>query len=896
MVDKNARGRKLIERQGMAPDDDRTQTHVVLGKGTKVSHYTIVSKIGAGGMGEVYLAEDTKLNRKVALKFLPPHLCQDEDCRKRFTREAQAAAGLDHPNIAAIYEVGEFQDRPFYAMQIVEGQSLKDVIAGKDLPIDRILEIGIQACEGLQAAHEKGIIHRDIKPSNILLDGHGRVRIVDFGLATVSGSEHLTKTGSTLGTIGYMSPEQVQGREIDQRSDLFSLGVVLYELITKQNPFRRDSEAATLKAVSDDSPHPVARFRAGVPDGVQTIIEKALEKDVSTRFQTAGGMLADLTRLKRSMDSGESTVSALTPVRRLPRVWLAAAFVVVAAVVVFAVWVSRDRSYQFMMTHRQVTYFGDVDKCQISPDGSRYAFSRIVNGRYHLYVSELSGSKPVELLTYPRIASFRWSPDGQELAVAYRSDSSNQGCIVVPWLGGSTRKVDNLNGYNLNVAWSPDGKRLAEQTSIESADSFYVVDMHSQKRNTFSSKIDLKFCNDLDWSPMDKWILMTTYETSNDALWALPLDGSEPVELVSGEIPTARWGPNGNTVYFVNQSEVSGGIWATKFDAKSARQKIEPRSLLPGIKASNLSISRDGYKMMYARMDISSNLWRLNLNINAERSVEQLTLGTARLNHPAISPDGKRIVYTVFKDGRADIYLLSLDNSEPTRLTFDGVLNLWPCWSPDGNELAFVYSSNDEDFRIKTMNITSGQSHLYEMAVASRGSIPHWGVDGTIYFRIPGNRNITILDMETGVQQELLSESEESEGWIFSPSESPDVEWLAVYWNNHEIGTWGVCLISLIDPSVKRWISEGKLFNPVRWSPDGQWLYCSKEHLIIRINCTDNRQDTLATLPFPVEVQGIPQDWIIEPDISPDFSFVICGQVEFKQDAWLVENFDPARE
>jgi serine/threonine protein kinase/tetratricopeptide (TPR) repeat protein len=282
--------------------DDRTQSFVGLTKGTTVSHYEIIEKIGSGGMGEVYLALDTKLNRKVALKFLPPHLCQDEECRKRFTREAQAAAILDHPNIAAIYEVGEYQGRPFYSMQVVEGQSLRDIIAGKDLPIDRILEIGIQVCEGLQAAHDKGIIHRDVKPSNILLDSHGRVRIVDFGLAAIRGSEHLTRTGSTLGTIGYMSPEQVQGKEIDHRSDLFSFGVVLYELITKQNPFRRDSEAATLKAVSDDAVEPLARYKRDVPGLLESITAKLLEKNPAHRYQGAAGAVSDLRRLKQ--DSG----------------------------------------------------------------------------------------------------------------------------------------------------------------------------------------------------------------------------------------------------------------------------------------------------------------------------------------------------------------------------------------------------------------------------------------------------------------------------------------------------------------------------------------------------------------------------------------------------------------
>ena len=186
--------------------DDRTRTHIVLTKGTMVGHYKIIEKIGAGGMGEVYLAEDTELDRKVALKFLPSYLCQDENCRARFKREAQAAAKLDHPNIIHIYEVSEFQNRPFFAMQYIEGQSLKEYCAGKDLSIEQILEIGIQICEGLQSAHEKGITHRDVKPSNILIDLHGRAKIVDFGLGLVAGTDKLTKTGSTLGTIGYMSP------------------------------------------------------------------------------------------------------------------------------------------------------------------------------------------------------------------------------------------------------------------------------------------------------------------------------------------------------------------------------------------------------------------------------------------------------------------------------------------------------------------------------------------------------------------------------------------------------------------------------------------------------------------------------------------------------------------
>jgi serine/threonine protein kinase/tetratricopeptide (TPR) repeat protein len=323
---------------------DNTRSYVPISKGTMVSHYRIIEKIGSGGMGDVYLAEDTRLNRKVALKFLPPHLCQDEDCRSRFKREAQAAAKLNHPNIVTIHEVGEHRGRPYLAMEHVEGQSLRDIVAGKDLSIDRILELGIQVCEGLIEAHEKGVTHRDIKPSNILVDSHGRARIVDFGLASIVGTDQLTKTGSTLGTIGYMSPEQVQGREINHRSDLFSLGVIIYELISKQNPFKRDSEAATLKAVCDDLPEPLARFKSGLPDGVQAIIDKALEKDVKTRYQHADGMLSDLMRIKQSLDTGQRTVSAITPVRRSKPVWRAAAallaLTVAVALIVTKPWIT----------------------------------------------------------------------------------------------------------------------------------------------------------------------------------------------------------------------------------------------------------------------------------------------------------------------------------------------------------------------------------------------------------------------------------------------------------------------------------------------------------------------------------------------------------------------------
>ena len=319
--------------------DDKTRTHVVLAKGTMVSHYRIIEKIGAGGMGEVYLAEDTKLKRQVALKFLPPHLCQDEDCRARFMREAQAVARLDHPNVVTIHEVGEFHNRPFFAMQHVKGQSLKDVINGNDLSFDCIVDLTIQICEGLSKAHLADIVHRDVKPSNIVIDTDGRPILLDFGLAAINDTEQLTKTGSTLGTIGYMSPEQIQGKDTDHRSDLFSLGVVLYEMTTGRLPFKGANEASVMNAVLNEAVEPLSRYKSDVPDELQNIVSKLLEKDPELRYQSAAGVISDLKRLRRDSDS--SIVSHKPRIRKGKTArYLVPALVLVVAVValVFRPW------------------------------------------------------------------------------------------------------------------------------------------------------------------------------------------------------------------------------------------------------------------------------------------------------------------------------------------------------------------------------------------------------------------------------------------------------------------------------------------------------------------------------------------------------------------------------
>ena len=400
----------------MENDNDNTQSFVPLTNGTQVGHYKIISKIVAGGMGEVYLAEDTKLKRQVALKFMPVHLATDADMRTRFTREAQATAKLDHPNIVPVYEVGEHNNRPFFAMAHIEGQPLREVIKQGKLSVSEAIDFTMQICEGLHKAHESGVVHRDVKPGNIIIDKENRPRILDFGLATITGEEKLTKTGSTLGTAGYMSPEQIEGKQVDQRSDLFSVGVILYEMLTGRRPFEGDNDAAVVRAITSSNPEPIARFKSGVTGELQQIIDKALFKDPTLRYQHADGMLSDLKRLQS--DSTPQKKSRL-------KQWLIAEIAVVIAVVLLFYYdvfkITGDDSKTDWVNSIAVLPFRDF-----SPNQDQEFFC---DGMTDAIIGRLSTINNLKVISMTSVMRFKDSKHdlkkiGRELGVDYLLEGS----------------------------------------------------------------------------------------------------------------------------------------------------------------------------------------------------------------------------------------------------------------------------------------------------------------------------------------------------------------------------------------------------------------------------------------------------------------------------------------
>lgn len=439
--------------------------------GTQIGPYVVVGFLRAGGMGEVYKARDNRLGRTVATKFLPAGFATDRVALERFRREARAASALNHPRICTVYDIGDHEGRPFMVMEFLEGGSLRDRIAGKPLPIPDLLKIAIQICEGLEAAHGKGIVHRDVKPSNVAVTGDGQIKILDFGIAqvrweynrksatTLVSSEdtttktltHLTRPGALTGTLAYLSPEQARGERVDSRSDIFSLGAVMYEMVTGCPPFQGETAGALVDAIVTATPAKPSESNRAVPKRLERIIEKALAKDPAARQQSARELARDLAALTISNRHRSLILTAAVAallVSLFPVVWLA----------------TRPKAGPRLQTFTQLTDNpGEELYPSLSPDGKSFVYESQILGRWEIYLKRVGGQTGVSVTkdsgsddTQPA-----FSPDGEH--VAFRSERDGGGIFIMGLAGENVRR---LTTFGYNPAWSPDGKELICSTGF----------------------------------------------------------------------------------------------------------------------------------------------------------------------------------------------------------------------------------------------------------------------------------------------------------------------------------------------------------------------------------------------------------------------------------------------
>jgi serine/threonine protein kinase/Tol biopolymer transport system component len=870
----------------------RRDTAVVdLAAGTSIAQYRILGLLGGGSMGTVFRAEDTRLRRTVALKFLSTDIGSDPLAKARFFQEAQAASALDHPNICTIHEVGETGDGHLYlAMASYDGETVRARIAKGPLPIAEALEIARQTAAGLAKAHRNGIVHRDIKPANLVVTADGVVKILDFGVAKLRGAGAVNVAGSFLGTPAYMSPEQARGEEVDPRADVWSLGVVLYEMLAGVRPFKGgDDLTAVLRSLLEDRPEPLSRLRPDdlhpVPPEIERVVARMLSRSPDERYPSAAEALADLNAL-REIAAAPTAVSR----RRIrPLAAVLAALVVAAALAVVGYLALSHRDEPVQATFSRVTdEEGREFYPTLSPDARSVAYVASVGGQNDIFLRKLKGGTPVNLTedsenddTQPA-----FSPDGRW--IAFRSEREGGGIWLLPAAGGAARRITDF-GYN--PAWSPDSREIAVasegivEPSIRKMDSeIWRVEVDTGRRMELVKKR-----NDgvqPNWSPnglrIAYWGLPT--EGARRILWTIPAGGGEPVKALDDGYLNWNpvWSPDGRHLYFGSDRSGSLNLWRLPIDEASGKALGEPEPLTtPAMGSGFWSISRDGRRIVYAANESKANIERFPFDSNALRPTGPpvaITRGSHMIRSCNVSPDGDWIVFHTSVP-REDLFLVRADGSGQRHLTDDADKDRHPFWSPDGDQLLF-YSNRGGDYGGWTLGLDGGAPEPVLLAGSKPLTFPIWSPDGR-RIACTYDDHPAIIDLDEPLQYrhpQPLPPAQALGEAFYPTSWSRDGERLAGNISRLDGSMLeGIGVYFVQSRTYLRWTSRGA--NPVWLRDDRRLLYLEAGKVLAFDTRTYETRDVLAPPPSSA---------YISVSTSPDGGSLFAVRAVDEGDIWLL--------